>query len=493
VINPYALIYLLAYMTPAVIGFLAMILYSHLLSPAEYGVYVIGASVAGIISATFFTWVRLSVSRYQARSPEIDLRTEAAIAYVVTVVAIAFAAPIVVLVVRPNIGFGILAGSLFLSLSLAAFEISQEFRRAQLNPLRFATIAVVRGSLGLGLGLVAIELGGGGLGLLVGIGASFLIANLASYRRNPAKPLRPHSVEYLTLFARYGLPFSLGAITFALHTSLDRLGIAYLLGDSAAGYYGLAAEMTRQLIGILGASVASAMFPIVFRSLAQAGPAATRERLAEGAELLLALIAPVTVGLAICADLISATLLGPQFQTGVATLLPLLALGRMCGTVNQLYLQISFQLAEKPLLQVAHDSLILVLNIALLFPLTFAFGLPGTAAAVLIAESCGIVIGILLSRRAFHLPFNRWGMARVFAATAIMAVITYAAKTAMGGHGLTALLCVVFISGAGYAGAAILFNVAGVRASIDRFIHARARTEEVLLAPHPLAQPHEQP
>ena len=70
---------------------------------------------------------------------------------------------------------------------------------------------------------------------------------------------------------------------------------------------------------------------------------------------MLALIAPVTVWLAISADVVAGTLLGSEFQTSVGALLPVLALGRMCGAINQYYLHVSFQLAEKPLLQVVHD------------------------------------------------------------------------------------------------------------------------------------------
>ncbi len=492
-ISPYALIYLVAHTVPAIIGFLALILYTHLLSPAEYGIYVIGASIAGIVSAMFFSWVRLSVSRYQAKFPELDLRAEAVVAYGGTVVVIACLTPAAILIARPNVGFGIIAGSLLLSLSLTAFEISQEFRRARLNPLRFTITAVMRSILGLALGYFAIKLGGGGLGLLVAIGASFLIVNVWSFQSNSAKPLGLFSVDYLAQFVRYGLPFSLGALAFALHGALDRLGVAYLLGQSGAGYYGLTADMTRQIIGTLAGSVASAMFPIVFRSLAEAGAATTRERLKEGVELLLALIAPVTVWLAICADVVAGTLLGTEFQTTVAALLPLLAVGRMCGAVNQCYVQISFQLAEKPLLQVAHDSLILVLNIALLFPLTLAFGLPGTAAAVLIAEAFGMLIGIWLSRRGFRLPFNGWGMARVFASTALMAGITYAAKAIMSGHGLLTLLSVAGAGGLAYAGSAMLFNVVGIRSSITAFLRSRTRNRPDQPMRYNVAQPHEQP
>jgi O-antigen/teichoic acid export membrane protein len=472
-INPYALIYLVAHAVPAIIGFCALIIYTHLLSAAEYGIYVVGASIAGIISAVFFAWVRLSVARYQASSPELDLRAEAIVAYGGTVLVIACLTPVAILIARPNIGFGILAGSLLLSLSLTAFEISQEFRRAQLNPVRYTIVAMLRSVLGLALGYLAIELGGGGLGLLVAIGASFLIANVLSLQSNAAKPLRFASVGHLTQFVRYGSPFLLGALAFALHSALDRLSVAYLLGQSAAGYYGLAADVTRQLSAVLASSVSSAVFPLAFRNLAAAGAAATRAQLAGGAELLLALIAPVTVWLAISADVVAGALLGTEFQTAVAALLPLLALARLCGAINQYYLHVSFQLAEKPLLQVAHDSSILAVNIALLFPLTLAFGLPGTAAAILIAEALGILIGIGLSRNAFRLPFNGPGMARVFASTAVVAAVTYAAKSTSSGHGVPALLSLAASGCVAYVGAAMLFDVAGFRTAVASYLRPR--------------------
>ena len=477
-ISSYALIYLLAQALPAVIGFLALILYTHLLSPAEYGVYVIGASIAGIVSAVFFSWIRLAVARYQAGSPELDFRGEAVVGYGATVAVVICLLPVTMLVARPDIDFGALVGSLFLSLSTNAFAISQEFQRARLNPRRFMITAMVRSILGLALGYAAIAFGGGGVGLMVAIGVSFVVANFLCFERDAERPLHLFPAHYLMRFVRYGVPFTLGAATFALHSALDRLGVAYLLGASAAGYYGLAADMTRQLIVMLASSVASSMFPIAFRTFGEAGAVATRERLSEGLEFLLALTAPVAVWLAISADVVSGALLGSEYQTEVAALVPLLALGRMCGAVNQYYLQVSFQLAEKPLLQVAHDTLIFILNAALLFWLTLRFGLLGTATSVLIAEALGILIGILLSRRAFTLPFNGRGTARVFAATAIMAIATYAARATLGSHGMLALLAMSCGGGLAYLGSALLFDVAGVRSLLAPFLRPRRMAAE---------------
>jgi O-antigen/teichoic acid export membrane protein len=476
--SAYALIYIVAYMVPALVGFATLIVYTHLLSPAEYGVYVIGFSISGIISALFFTWVRLSVARYQSKSPDLDLRTEAIAAYGLTALVIVSLLPLAVLIAGPHFGFGNVVASVFVSLANCSFDIGLEFKRAQLNAMRFTTIMVFRSLLGLVLGYLAIKAGGGGLGVLFALGVSFVTAGALSMQSNPFKMLRGFSVGHLPQFMRYGLPFSLGALTIALHSALDRLGIAYLLGQSAAGYYGLAADLPRQVINLLASSVASAMFPITFRSHAETGAVATRERLKEGAEIMLALIAPAAIWLGLCANPIAETLLGSQFQGGVAALLPLLAIGRLCGAFNQHYMQISFQLAERPLLQVAHDCSILIVNAALLFPMMAWFGLFGAATAVLIAEVFGLLFGIWLSRRGFRLPFNGWGMARVFASTAVMALVTYVAKTTMNGHGVWSLIGITAASGTAYAAAALLFDVAGVRSSITQLFRPQVVAAE---------------
>jgi O-antigen/teichoic acid export membrane protein len=493
-INSYTLIYLIANIVLAGIGFFALILYTHLLSPTEYGIYVIGASIAAVVTGVFFSWVRLSILRYQSRSPTLDLRSEAIIAYGSTVAVIAGLAPIAILVIRPSVGLDVVAGSLFMSFAFTAFEISQEFRRAKLNAVRFTTIALARSVLGLALGYVAIKLGGGGLGLMVAGGLSFLIVNAACFQSKTTKALPRISPDQFAKFVRYGLPFSVGAFAFALHGALDRLAIAYLLGESAAGQYGLPADMTRQLTAVLTGSVSSALFPIVFRDFAEAGAAATRERLQAGLEALLALIAPVAVGLAICANEISTSLLGFEFQSSAAALIPLLALGRMCGAINQGYVQISFQLAEKPLLQVAHDAIICILNLTLLIPMTLSFGLRGAAAAVLLAEASGIVIGLSLSRKAFKLPINFRGIARVLISVTALCLVLYLVRSALGSYtnAPLTLLCLILAGGMTYFGATLILNVAGLRSIIMQILLSQPESASPQPRRYIVRQPHEQ-
>ena len=57
-------------------------------------------------------------------------------------------------------------------------------------------------------------------------------------------------------------------------------------------------------------------------------------------------------------------------------------------------------------------------------------------------------------------------MARVFAATATLAVATYAVRSPSSGHGLLTLFVEFCAGGIAYAGAAVLFDVAGIRSMI---------------------------
>jgi O-antigen/teichoic acid export membrane protein len=469
-LNRYVTIYLVAHLVPAAIGFIALTTYTRLLTPAEYGVYVVGMSVAGILAGVFFTWIRLSVSRYQATSAEVDYRGTAIVAYGATVAAIVCVVPAAILAFHPDMDLSVLAGSVFMALALSAFEIGQEFRRTKLKPFRYAALSVSRSALGFGLGLLAIEMGYGGFGLLAAVALSFLAGALVNMATNGER-VHPYQRDHLVKFVRYGLPLSVGGLSFALYSASDRLVVAYLLGQEAAGHFGVAADLSRQFIVILASSVASATYPIVFRTLTSEGVAATRARLNENAELMLAVIAPVAVWLALAADQVAGTLVGAEFRASVSLLLPMLAAARLLGALNQFYLQLSFQLSERPILPVIQETFILVLNIGLMFPMVAKFGLAGAAFAALITEAVGMMVGILLSRRAFPLPFELRRLSGVCASAAVMGGAIYVAGIGAGGTGLSSLTAA---GGLAYAASVWLLDVAHVRTSMTSLLRLRA-------------------
>ena len=471
-LNRHFSIYLAAYIFPAAVGFGAITMYTRLLSPAEYGVYVVGLSIAGILGATFFGWIRLAISRYQAMSPDIDFRGTAMLAFALTIAALCAAAPLVFLF--RDVSLELLLASMFVAVMMNAVEVGQEFERAKLRPYRFAVVAIVRSLSAVAFGLLAIHFGWGGLGLLGAFGLASLasiVLNLAGDSNRIARWRRDQLVQ----LARYGLPLAIGGLSVAVYSMCDRLIVAYLLGKDAAGIFGVAADLPRQFLVMLASSVAAATVPLVFRSLNDGGPAATRERLNEGLELLLVVVLPVAVWLGLAADQVAGTLVGVEFRAGVSALLPTLVAARFLGVANQFYVQISFQLAERPFLLAAQSFCTLVLSIAMMVVLISSFGLYGAALATLATEAVGIVVALALTRRAHVLPFDVNRLAGVGASAAIMAAAILAARAQVGGTGLVSLVVVSLAGGIAYAAAAWLFNIANVRTLSLRLLRSLNR------------------
>jgi O-antigen/teichoic acid export membrane protein len=477
-LNRHFSIYLAAHILPAAIGFFAITAYTRLLSPAEYGVYVVGLSIAGIVGAVFFAWIRLSVSRYQATSAEVDFRGTAILAFALTVAGLCSLAPLAFLW-HGGVSASLLLASIFVAIAVNAVEIGQDFERANLRPYRFALVAIVRSVSGVALGLLAIELGLGGLGLLAAFATGSLIGAIMNMAGNHKRMARWQRSQ-LRQFARYGLPLSIGGLSGALYATSDRLIVAYLLGDSAAGLFGVAADLPRQFLVMLASSVAAATFPVVFRTLNENGDGATRERLNETVELLLAVVLPVVVWLALAADQVAGTLVGVDFRAGVSTLLPVFAVARLFGVANQFYVQISFQLAERPFLSVAQSFFTFLLSVALMFPLVAAYGLPGAAWATFATEAAGLVVALYLTRRAHRLPLDLGGLGGVATAAAIMAAAMLAVRLGVSGTGFGALLAVSLAGGTAYAASAWLFNVARIRTLSMKFLRARSFSKNAL-------------
>jgi len=467
-LNRHFSIYLVAYIMPAAVGFFAVTAYTRLLSPAEYGVYVVGISLAGILGAIFFAWIKLSVSRYQAMSAEVDFRGTAMVAFALTVAVLCATTPLVLLF-RSDISVELLLASMFVAIMANAVDVGQEFERAKLRPYRFAAIAIVRSVSSVGFGLVGIWLGWGGLGLLAAFGLGSLagiVLNLAGDRSRIARFQRSQFMQ----LARYGLPLTLAGLSVAVYSACDRLIVAYLLGKDAAGIFGVAADLPRQFMVMIASSVAAATVPLVFRSLSENSSETTRERLTESLELLLAVVAPVAIWLALAADQVAGTLVGIDFRAGVSALLPTLVLARLFGIANQFYVQISFQLAERPFLLAAQSFLTLVVSVILMFALIAPYGLYGAALATLATEAIGFLVAVVLMHRAHPVPFELNRLAGIALSAAVMAAAILVARSQTGGTGLVSLIIVSLAGGFAYAVAVWLLNVANVRTLSLRFL-----------------------
>jgi O-antigen/teichoic acid export membrane protein len=456
--------YMVAHGTSSALGFLSVILFTRLLSPAEYGVYVVALSVAGIVSALLFTWVRLSVLRFESEGEATDIRLTALAAYAVSAATLPVVLGVTVWALAVPLDKALAA--LVLAAALGLFELGQEILRARLDSTSYMRAAVVRAFAGIGISFALVQAGWGGFGLVAGVAAAYVIAALAfssAVWKGPRKPF--DAVTFRTMLG-FGVPMAMSGGVFALHAALDRLLVAAFLGDAAAGVYGAAADLVRQIILFPALSVASAVVPLAIRALAEEGPAAADIHLTRSGELLLAVVMPAVVGLAIVAPHFAALILGPEFRDTAAVLIPILVFAWLFQTISQQFVQISFHLAKKPSLMVAHGTAALVANVVGMAVLVPAFGLKGAAWSLVLAEAAGVAAGYALSRRAHPLPFAWRPLVKVVAAVLAMAAPTILiART--GATGDIAVFATAVVTGmVTYAAAALALDVAGVRSAL---------------------------
>jgi O-antigen/teichoic acid export membrane protein len=453
--------YLSSSIISAGFGLLSVIVFTRALSDAEYGVYVIGTSTAGILSAILFAWIRLSVLRFQSEGKSVDIRATALIAYALA----AFLSPILLLVaaILTSASTGRILATAVFTLGLGLFEVGQEILKAQQKTRGFMFSTTLRACSAFVLCLASVSLGFGGVGQLTAAGAAYFVTSAALSRIVWSSPVAPIDVTQLKRFAFYGVPIALSGCVYSLHAALDRLIVAGILGEGAAGQYGAAADLVRQIILLPATSVASAALPLAVAAFAQGGIAAARPHLERSAELLFAVLLPATIGLALISPGLANFALGPEFRATAATVMPILCFAWLFQAISQSFVHTSFHLAQRPVLLVCHGAATLVVNILATVILVSRFAFVGAAIALVISEAFGAALGLVLTRFACPLPLVPMKLLRIAFATAAMALLLRFFEERWGLSGIIEMTLKVGAGVVIYACLVVLLDIAGMR------------------------------
>jgi O-antigen/teichoic acid export membrane protein len=452
--------YSVASVVSAAIGLLSAVVFTRLLSPQEYGVYVVGLSTAGIVSALLFTWVRVAALRFQSEGGAVDVRKTIFVAYLIS----ALAAPVALLIatLTTSVSLERNLAAIFFALGLGLFELGQELLKARLQSFTFMTASIIRACLAFTLCLAAALLGGGGLCQLAMVAVTYFVTTMLFAGTILRSPVAGPKISDLRTFAGFGIPITLSGIVFALHAALDRMLVFHFLGDHAAGQYGASADLVRQIILIPAVSIASATVPLAVRAYATGGAGEARPHLEFSLEILLAAVLPAVAGVALTSNYIAGVILGSEFRETAATIMPILAFAWLFQSISQSYIHASFHLAKTPFMMTTQSIAMLIANLLVMPVLLARFGLVGAASSLVIVEACGAAFGWYLTRKAFPLPFNAFQVLRIVAATAIMALVLTFLKPLLPigvvSFGVLAVTgCVVYLA------AAFAFDIAGLR------------------------------
>jgi O-antigen/teichoic acid export membrane protein len=487
--------YMIASVVSAAVGLLSAIVFTRLLSPEEYGVYVVGLSTAGIVSAMLFTWVRVSALRFQSEGGSVDVRATVFLAYLIS----ALAAPVALLIATLTTSVSIERNlaAIFFALGLGLFELGQELLKARMQSFAFMSAAIARACIAFLLCLTAALLGGGGLSQLAMVTITYFITASLFAATIWRRPVAGLNISDLRTFSRFGIPITLSGIVFAVHAALDRMLVFHLMGDNAAGHYGASADLVRQIILIPATSIASATIPLAVRAFARGGTRDARPHLEFSFELLLAAVLPAVVGVAFTSSYIAGVVLGSNFRETAAQIMPILAFAWLFQSISQSYVHASFHLAKTPFLTTLQSVGMLLVNLMMMPVLIVRYGLAGAALGLVAAEAFGMGFGWFLTRKAFPLPFNVLHVLRIASATAIMALVLTVLKPLLS-VGI-ASLCILAACGClTYLAAAMAFDIVGMRKAAIAHVRRNdlwpfARKSEVTGVPAPPIPPGHEP
>lgn len=292
--------YILARGLPGLINFAALAIYTRLLTSEEFGRYSIVVAGAGLVHVVFFLWLMLVLGRFvpaHKENPEKVLEPVLAIFLTTTCIFSIFGV-IGALVFIGNIWAPLILLSVILVAVQAWHELNLRLATAQLAPGRYGKLSGAKALMALGVGGALAAMNWGASAPIVGL----IFGSLGSYwifRGHAWRGIRPRFPEYKNLrkFSDYGLPLT---VTFALvwvTSSSDRLIIAAIVGEHAAGVYSVGYDLAQQSLGLLLSIVNTAALPLAINKLERSGIQAAAGQLKINGELIFVLAFAGAAGL----------------------------------------------------------------------------------------------------------------------------------------------------------------------------------------------------
>ena len=459
----YTFIYGIGRGIPGIVNFLTIAIYTRLLQPEEYGHYALMVATVGLWNTVLFEWLRLGLLRlFPARSerPQVLLATLLG-GFVAIAVAAAGATTLAVAVV-PDIDFvWFMILGLALLCAQAWFELNLELVRSQLAAVRYAQITAWRAIVALASGIFLIQAGLGATGALLGMLIA-LVVSVIPFMREAWRGVRPRQLDRPLLgeLVAYGLPLTASlALNFVVSSS-DRFLINWLLGADAAGIYAAGYDVVWHSLTLLMMTVNLAGYPIAIRALECDGVAAAQAQVRQNFTLLIAIAAPIGIGIAICAPAIGSLVLGAAYRDAAIGLLPWVALGAVIARFKSYYVDLSFHLGRKTIGQVWVMLSAAGLNVVLNLWWIPIFGVYGAIYATIAAYALAFGLGVRAGRRVFPLPAPPLEALKPLAAAALMAAALWPNR---GEVGLGVLAWQAGLAGAVYASALLALDFAGCR------------------------------
>ena len=470
----HSVIYFFSRALPGLINLAALSLYTHLLSPAEYGRYALVIYGVGLANTMVYWWLRLGLIRFAprfAQDQSIFLATLLGGFLLACGASILIALGLLLTIHDTHIRVLVAYSMLLLWIS-AWFDINMELIRSRLSPIYFGVLSLSRAGLSISIGASLVLAGCSVWGLLIGALASVVIPGvwetIKSWRHVRLRDIDHGVLRELFI---YGLPLiGVFGMEYVVSTS-DRFMLGWLIGAAATGTYSASYDLTNQSLTLCMGVIYLAGYPLIVKTLEAEGEPAIRILLSRYLGILLAIGLAAVIIVGFSAKDISGIMLGSRFHGDAVGIMPWIAVATLFACLKTYFFDIAFQLSRRTSRQFFVIALPAALNVLLNFLWIPRMGVAGAAYATFAAYLSAVILSWGLGRREFVMPIFSRDVFRVLASAGMMAA--GAALMSQGGasDGIASLVFRVATLLGLYGGMITLLNAFGVR----NWLSARAR------------------
>ena len=457
--------YLPANIVQGVVGFLAIILFTRLLSPEDFGRYALAFSVMTLAHVAVFSWLEAAMARFWAAQAPGAAHGHFASLYRT---AFGLSAGFLLLTV---LAIWLLPADPLFELALAVglagaparclVKLAQERFRAEGEVGKSARLdmAVTAGGLAVGVGFALA--GAGGAAPLLGLGLAPLAA-LPFVLPGELKQARGGVFEAARVreYALYGYPIAASLALTVVLSSTDRFVLDAYLGEAAVGAYHASYSIANRTLDVLFLWLGTAGQPALVMALERGGVDRLKIAAREQLSTFLLVGLPAAAGVALVARPLSEMLIGEELRTAAASVTPWIALSALLFGLTAYYFGQAFTLGKKTRRLLIAMAVPAGLNVVLNLILVPRFGVMGAAWATAASFGLGMFATMLIGRRVVALPIPWESLARCGVATGIMA-LAVSKLPAIGGLG--ELILDAGVGAVVYAAAVLTLNAAGVR------------------------------
>jgi O-antigen/teichoic acid export membrane protein len=453
---------------PRMYAFLAVFLFSRILSVHDFGLYVLAIAVGEFCDLTASGWFRVGFLRlYHGGTIASDAdRLDLTQVYLVTLRCIAVAIAMVwvsavILVQGAWLTFG-LATSLYV-IANGTVQATLGTLRGEGKAIAYATLESLRPLSNLTLGLLATKL----------IHPTFAVAAFSVFGSNATIGVialtavwlqRRHlpSRDRVGEIVSYAWPLVLSGCLAATMNAADRYQLQWLLGPHAVALYAAAYAIGRQPLDILFFSFNLGSFTELMKVYDMKGPTAASQLLGRQITLLLGIALPAAVGLSLLGSDILHALFDKRYWQDTAGLIPVIALLALFGGLRSYGYDQAYYMLRKMKTQVLVMLPAVFVGVVVSAILIRYFGLSGAAYGGAVGYGSSLAVSIVLVRRWLpgRLPWYEIG--KIVVALLLMAIVVELTSR-YGAHDKLALAESIIAGIVTYGSVVLALDVLGMR------------------------------